>query len=79
MTRGTRRLSIGALPRAETVKLTITVSVELKVQLDAYAEVHSRLHGPVDTRALIPYMLAAFVARDRGFKALRGHRTPSTS
>lgn len=71
MSKGTGRLSLGALPRVESVKLTITVPVELKVQLDAYAEVHSRLHGSVDAMALIPHMLAAFIARDRGFKALR--------
>jgi hypothetical protein len=53
------------------VKLTITVPGELKAQLDVYAEVHSRLHGPVDAVALIPHMLAAFIARDRGFKAMR--------
>lgn len=71
MSKGTGRLSLGALPRAASVKLTITVSVELKAQLDAYADVHSRLHGPVDAVALIPHMLAAFIARDRGFKTMR--------
>ncbi|QFZ85205.1 DUF2274 domain-containing protein [Variovorax paradoxus] len=70
MSKAVSRLSLGALPRAESVKLTITVPVELKVQLDAYAELHSRLHGPVEAVALIPHMLAAFIARDRGFKAL---------
>lgn len=71
MSKGASRLSLGALPRAEAVKLTITVPGELKAQLDVYAEVHSRLHGPVDAVALIPHMLAAFIARDRGFKAMR--------
>jgi len=56
MSKGTGRLSLGALPRAESVKLTITLPVELKAQLDAYAEVHSRLHGPVDAVGLIPPM-----------------------
>ncbi|WP_418148086.1 DUF2274 domain-containing protein [Variovorax paradoxus] len=70
MSKGVSRLSLGALPRAESVKLTITVSGELKAQLEAYAEVYSRLHGPVDAVALAPHMLAAFIARDRGFKAL---------
>jgi hypothetical protein len=74
MSKPTNRLSLGALPRSEAVKLTITLSSELKDQLDAYAEVHARLHeAPVDTVALIPHMLAAFIARDRGFKEmLRG-------
>lgn len=70
MSKGASRLSLGALPRAESMKLTITVPVELKAQLEAYAEVHSRLHGPVDAVALIPHMLAAFIARDRGFRVL---------
>ena len=71
MSKGASRLSLGALPRAESVKLTITVPVELKAQLDAYAEVHGRVHQvPVDAVALIPHMLSAFVARDRGFKTL---------
>lgn len=61
-------LSLGALPRLETVKLTILVSAELMAQLDAYAHAHSQLHGTVDATTLIPHMLAAFIARDRGFK-----------
>lgn len=71
MSKGANRLSLGALPRPESVKLTITVSGELKGQLEAYAEVHSQLYGTVDAVALIPHTLAAFIARDRGFKALR--------
>lgn len=71
MSKTTDKLSLGPLPRSESVKLTITLSVELKAELDAYAEVHSRLHGVVDATALIPHMLSAFVARDRGFKVLR--------
>lgn len=64
-------LSLGALPATHQVKLTIAVTADLKAQLDAYAETHSRLHGPVDTVTLIPHMLAAFIARDRGFRALQ--------
>jgi hypothetical protein len=81
MSKATSRLSLGALPRSEALRLTITLSAELKAQLDAYAEVHARLHEvPVDAIALIPHMLAAFIARDRGFKEmLRGRdgRKPS--
>lgn len=61
-------MSLGALPRLETLKLTILVSAELMAQLDAYAQAHSQLHGTVDATTLIPHMLAAFIARDRGFK-----------
>ncbi|WP_082519570.1 DUF2274 domain-containing protein [Variovorax sp. Root411] len=72
MSKETNRLSLGALPRSDAVKLTVTLSTELKAQLDTYAEVHGRVHQvPVDVVALIPHMLAAFIARDRGFKTLR--------
>nr|WP_242701080.1 MULTISPECIES: DUF2274 domain-containing protein [Acidovorax] len=64
-------MSLGPIPKPEAVKLTISVSAELKAQLDAYAEVHGRLHqAPVDAVALIPHMLAAFMARDRAFKVM---------
>ena len=68
MSKGADRLSLGALPRAEVVKLTISLTADLKEQLDAYAQVHSKLHGPVDTTTLIPHMLATFIARDRAFR-----------
>ena len=62
------QLSLGALPCAEVVKLTIVLPADLKEQLDAYAQAHSELHGPVYTTTLIPHMLAAFMARDRVFR-----------
>lgn len=72
MSKGANRLSLGPIPKPDAVKLTITVSAELKVQLDAYAEVHGRLHQtPVDAVALVPHMLTAFIARDRGFRNTR--------
>lgn len=72
MGKGMTRLSLGPIPRPDAVKLTITVSAELKAQLDAYAEVHGRMHrAPVDAVALVPHMLAAFMARDRGFRIAR--------
>lgn len=76
MSKRTGQLSLGPLPASNQVKWTITVSAELKAQLDAYAEVHARVHGvAVDAVALVPHMLAAFVARDRGFKAIRAKST----
>lgn len=66
------KLRLGPLPRSEVVKLTISVSAATKAALDQYASLHSQLHGEsVDATALIPYMLEAFIERDRGFKALR--------
>lgn len=71
MSKGPNRLSLGALPRSDAVKLTITLTAELKAQLDAYAEVHGHVHKmPVDATSLVPHMLAAFIARDRGFRTL---------
>jgi hypothetical protein len=66
------KLRLGPLPKTETVKLTITMSIELKAMLDRYADLHAQAWSePVDVLTLIPHMLAAFMERDRGFKALR--------
>ena len=70
------KLRLGPLPRSESTKMTISVSADLKAALDDYAAEHSRLHGEgVDAATLIPHMLQAFVARDRGFNALRSRRS----
>ena len=70
MSRTNHRLSLGPIPKPDAVRLTITLSAELKAQLDTYADVHGQMHQvPVDAAALIPHMLATFVARDRGFRA----------
>lgn len=72
MSKGASRLSLGPLPASSPVKLTIKLSAELKAQLDAYAEVHARVHQvSVDAVTLVPHILAAFIARDRGFKAMQ--------
>ncbi len=56
----------------QNVKITIVLPAELREALDSYAALHSQLHGEhVDTETLIPYMLEAFIARDRGFKSMR--------
>lgn len=65
-------LRLGPLLKTETLKLTISLTVELKSQLDRYAELHSRTWGEaVDATALVPHMLEAFMARDRGFRQSR--------
>lgn len=72
MSKGTSRLSLGPIPRPKAVKLTITLSAELKASLDAYAAVHARVHQvPAEVVALIPHMLAAFIARDRVFQSMK--------
>lgn len=71
MSKDTGTLRLGPLPRTEFVKLTLAVPADIKASLDRYADLHSQLNGEeVDAAALIPYMLAAFMARDRGFKSL---------
>ncbi|MBE7417419.1 MAG: DUF2274 domain-containing protein [Ideonella sp.] len=69
MSGGTRKLRLGPLPKTETVKMTIGVSVELKTMLDRYAELHAEAWGePVDAATLVPHMLEAFMVRDRAFR-----------
>lgn len=68
----TTELRLGPLPRTTAVKLTIAIPERLKLDLDRYAELHSARWGePIDAAALIPHMLEAFIARDRGFRKAR--------
>lgn len=63
------KLRLGPLPKTETVKLAITLSSELKTNLDRYAALHAQTWGEtVDAPTLIPHILEAFIARDRGFR-----------
>ncbi len=65
----TRKLRLGPLPKTETVKLTFTCPLSLKDELDRYAALHAQTYGDaVDVVMLIPHMLEAFMARDRGFR-----------
>jgi hypothetical protein len=65
----TRKLRLGPLPKTESIKLTFTCPASLKADLDSYAALHAQTYGEaVDAMALIPYMLEAFMARDRGFR-----------
>ncbi len=72
-------LRLGRLPKQGTVRITITLSEPLKDELDRYAAEHSRLYEPVETAALIPHMLEAFIRADRGWRGRRkqGERTRS--
>lgn len=70
----TAKLRLGPLPKSEPVKLTVTLSAELKATLDCYAALHAQTYGErVDAAALVPHMLIAFMTRDRGFKQSRGN------
>ncbi|MCK9563581.1 MAG: DUF2274 domain-containing protein [Bacteroidales bacterium] len=69
----TNKLRLGPLPKTETVKLTFTCPASLKEDLERYAELHAQTYGePVDAVMLIPHMLEAFMARDRGFRRRSG-------
>ncbi len=68
----TKKLRLGPLPKSEPVKLAVTLSAELKATLDRYAALHAQTYGQrVDAATLVPYMLEAFMARDRGFRSAR--------
>lgn len=69
----TRKLRLGPLPKTESFKLTFTCPASLKADLDRYAALHAQTYGEtVDATTLIPHMLEAFMARDRGFRRSKG-------
>lgn len=69
----TRKLRLGPLPRTESIKLTFACPASLKTDLDRYAALHAQTYGDaVDATVLIPHMLEAFMAGDRGFRRGRG-------
>ncbi len=73
MTTATNKLRLGPLPRTETVKLTIALTAALKAELECYAALHAQTYGEsVNAATLIPHMLEAFMARDRGFRRTKG-------
>ncbi|ERP91375.1 hypothetical protein Q666_11850 [Marinobacter sp. ES-1] len=70
----TRKLRLGPLPRTETTKLTFACPASLKADLERYAALHAQIYGEaVDAVTLIPHMLEAFMARDRGFRRNRSN------
>ncbi|TGQ50181.1 DUF2274 domain-containing protein [Mesorhizobium sp. M1C.F.Ca.ET.193.01.1.1] len=62
-------LRLGRLPKVGVVRMTIVLPEPLKEELDQYAAEYGRLYEPVDTAALIPHMLEAFVHSDRGWRS----------
>jgi hypothetical protein len=74
----TKKLRLGPLPKTESTKLTFSCPVSLKADLDHYAALHAQVYGEeVDATTLIPHMLEAFMAGDRGFKRSdKFRRTP---
>ena len=69
MSTPTKKLRLGPLPSSSSVKLTFTCPASLKDELDRYAQLHAQTYGEaVDAATLIPHMLEAFMAGDRGFR-----------
>ncbi len=65
----TRKLRLGPLPKTESIRLTFACPAILKADLDRYAALHAQTYGEaVDATTLIPHMLEAFLAGDRGFR-----------
>ena len=65
----TRKLRLGPLPKTESMKLTFVCPASLRADLDRYATLHAQTYGEaVDAMTLIPHMLEAFMAGDRGFR-----------
>lgn len=69
------QLRLGPLPKIGVVRLTIALPEPLKEELDQYTAEHSRLYEPVETAALIPHMLEAFIRSDRGWRSRKAKAT----
>jgi hypothetical protein len=65
-------LKLGKLPDRTPVKLAVSVLPELHQALADYAAIYNETYGQSESIAeLIPHMLAAFLASDRGFAKAR--------
>ena len=65
-------LRIGKLPDLTPVKMTIHVDPEVHRMLEDYAALYDQRYGEkVAPAALVPSMLASFLASDNGFKRAR--------
>ena len=74
------KLRLGPLPKAETVRVTVTLPATVKADLDRYAELYATAYGePVDAVALVPHMLATFMERDRAFRKAAQALGPASS
>ncbi|MDE2464868.1 MAG: DUF2274 domain-containing protein [Alphaproteobacteria bacterium] len=70
-------LKLSKLPDRTPVKITITVAPDLNVALSQYAQAYRAVYGEAESIAeLIPYMLEAFLAGDRGFAKARKESFP---
>ncbi|WAC49733.1 DUF2274 domain-containing protein [Asticcacaulis sp. SL142] len=66
-------IKLGRLPDRTPNKLTITIGAELHQALREYADMYQAAYGVAEpVTELIPFMLEAFLASDKGFN--RGGR-----
>jgi hypothetical protein len=78
-------LKLGLLPKQRTVRITVVPCEPLRDERDAHAAEHGRPyeHESVETAALMPHMLEAFIRADCAWcgrqkqkkKALNGRRS----
>jgi hypothetical protein len=65
------RIKLGKLPNTSTVKVMVSLPASLKAQLDRYAQLHSQTwEQEVGAAALVPHIVAQFLANDRVFRKL---------
>lgn len=77
MSASPKKLRLGPLPDTQSIKLVFSCPARLKADLDRYAALHAQTYGgTVDGVTLIPLMLEAFMAGDRGFKRRRASHGP---
>jgi hypothetical protein len=71
-------LKLARLPDRTPVKLTISIPPDLQRDLTDYAAIYRETYGDEQPVAdLVPHMLAAFLASDRGFAKARNDKTTS--
>jgi hypothetical protein len=74
-----KRLVLQKLPDRNPIKRTILCEPGLNKALEDYAQLYHETYGEAETvETLVPFMLSAFLAKDRAFGAFRKvRRTPS--
>jgi len=76
MSAAPKKLRLGRLPDTQTIKLTFSCPARLKNDLDRYAALYGQTYGEtVNAAMLIPHILEAFMAGDRGFRRSNGGST----
>lgn len=69
MSTSKEKLKLGPLPKVEMTKVTFACTTVLRDEVERYAALHAQTYGEsVDASALIPHMLAAFMAQDHAFR-----------